>query len=156
IDGAARAEPIDVGQLVSDVTMPIAEANTGRNLVLEARSGPLAAIDPGDLTHAVTNLIDNALKYTRGPIHVGVHTGNGRVAIDVVDEGPGIDAETARRVFDRFYRGDQRDVAGSGLGLAIARRAIERAGGALVLESVPGKGSRFTISLPRIEVTSDV
>jgi two-component system OmpR family sensor kinase len=150
VDGAPQAEPIDVGQLVSDVTLPIAEANTGRDLVLNARSGPLAAIDPGDLTHAVTNLIDNALKYTSGPVHVGVRSDNGVVAIDVADEGPGIDAETAGRVFDRFYRGAQRDVAGSGLGLAIAKRAIERAGGTLVLESVPGKGSRFTISLPRI------
>lgn len=149
VEGAPQAKPIDVGQLVSDVTLPIAEANTSRNLVLDAAPGPLAAIDPGDLTHAVTNLIDNALKYTTGPIRVGVHSDNGRVAIDVADEGPGIDSETATRVFDRFYRGAQRDVAGSGLGLAIAKRAIERAGGTLVLESVPGRGSCFTISLPR-------
>lgn len=149
VEGTTDAKPIDVGQLVSDVTLPIAEANTGRNLVLDAFPGPLASIDPGDLTHAVTNLIDNALKYTTGPVRVGVRSDNGRVAIDVADEGPGIDAETATRVFDRFYRGAQRDVAGSGLGLAIAKRAIERAGGTLVLESAPGKGSRFTISLPR-------
>ncbi len=155
VQDAGEAKPIDVGQLVSDVTVPIAEANSGRELFLDAPAGPLAAIDPGDLTQAVTNLIDNALKYTDGRIHVGVRSDNGRVAIDVADEGPGIDAETASRVFDRFYRGHQRDVAGSGLGLAIAKRAIERAGGTLVLESVPGKGSRFTISLPRIHVISD-
>src|SRR5581483_2749133 len=99
---------------------------------------------------AVTNLVDNALKYTRGPVKVGVRAENGRVAIDVIDQGPGIDAETAEHVFDRFYRGTQRDVPGSGLGLAIAKRAIERAGGTLVLQSDPATGSQFTIVLPRI------
>lgn len=150
------AEPIDVGQLVSDVAAPIAEANAGRVLEIDAGPGPLAAIDPGDLTHAVTNLLDNALKYTHGAIKVGVHADDGRVTVDVVDEGPGIDAASAAHVFDRFYRGDQRDVPGSGLGLAIAKRAIERAGGSLTLDSEPSRGSRFTISLPRIDVTSDI
>jgi signal transduction histidine kinase len=148
-------EAIDVGQFVSDVASPIAEANAGRVMQIEAKPGPLAAIDPGDLTHALTNLLDNALKYTRGTIRVGVRTDNGRVAIDVIDEGPGIDPQTASHVFDRFYRGPQRDVPGSGLGLAIALRAIERAGGELTLESDPARGSRFTISLPRIDVTPD-
>ena len=146
---AMQAEAIDVGQLVSDVAAPIAEANGERLLRVNAPAGALAAIDPGELTHAVTNLLDNALKYTRGAIEVGVHSENGRVEIDVVDQGPGIDSQTATHVFDRFYRGPQRDVPGSGLGLAIAKRAIERAGGALRLESDPDRGSRFTISLPR-------
>lgn len=149
-------EPIDVGQLVADVAAPIAEANAERVLDIDADSGPLAAIDPGDLTHAVTNLLDNALKYTRGAIRVDVHAENGRVDVDVVDEGPGIDAASAAHVFDRFYRGAQRDVPGSGLGLAIAKRAIERAGGTLTLESDPARGSRFRISLPRIDVTADI
>lgn len=150
-----RFEPIDVGQLVNDVTAPIAEANVERELHVDAPAGPLAAIDPGDLTHAVTNLVDNALKYTQGAVNVGVRTDNGCVAIEVVDEGPGIDPDMAAHVFDRFYRGTQRDVPGSGLGLAIAKRAIERAGGTLMLDSKAGKGSRFTISLPRIDLTSE-
>ena len=153
---SGRAEPIDVGQLVNDVATPIAEANGGRVLEIDAHPGPLAAIDPGDLTHAVTNLVDNALKYTHGAIKVGVHAEDGRVAVDVIDEGPGIDATTAAHVFDRFYRGDQRDVPGSGLGLAIAKRAIERAGGTLTLDSLPSRGSRFTITLPRIDVTAGI
>ncbi len=152
--GSPGVEPIDVGQLVSDVTMPIAEANEARTLRIQATPGPLAAIDPGDLTHAVTNLLDNALKYTHGTIEVGVRAENGRVAVDVADEGPGIDSQAAKHVFDRFYRGDNRDVPGSGLGLAIAKRAIERAGGTLTLVSDPKGGSRFTITLPRIDVTA--
>jgi len=156
VSESAQVEPIDVGQLVSDVAAPIAEANAERDLQIDAKPGPLAAIDPGDLTHAVTNLLDNALKYTHGKIRVGVRTGNGRVSVDVVDEGPGIDSESAVHVFDRFYRGTERDVPGSGLGLAIAKRAIERAGGTLTLESEPARGSRFTITLPRVDVTSNI
>jgi two-component system OmpR family sensor kinase len=147
---AGEAEPIDVGQLVSDVALPIAEANAGRELRIDAHPGPLAAIDPGDLTHAVTNLLDNAIKYSQGTINVGVYAENGSVGVDVVDEGPGIDPQAADHVFDRFYRGDNRDVPGSGLGLAIAKRAIERAGGTLTLRSNM-RGSRFTITLPRSE-----
>jgi two-component system OmpR family sensor kinase len=154
--GSATALPIDVGQLVSDVTLPIAEANAERVLRIDAHPGPLAAIDPGDLAHAVTNLLDNALKYTHGTIDVGVRFENGSVAVEVADEGPGIDPQAAVHVFDRFYRGDNRDVPGSGLGLAIARRAIERAGGTLTLRSDPQAGSRFTISLPRIDVTAAI
>jgi signal transduction histidine kinase len=154
--GSGAAEPIDVGQLVSDVALPIAEANAEREMQIDATPGPLVAIDPGDLTHAVTNLLDNALKYTHGTIKVGVRSENGRVAVHVDDQGPGIDSAAAAHVFDRFYRGDQRDVPGSGLGLAIARRAVERAGGTLTLKSEPGTGSRFTISLPRIDVTPSI
>jgi signal transduction histidine kinase len=153
-DGAA-AEAIDVGQLVSDVAAPIAEANADRVLRVEAPPGSLAAIDPGELTHAVTNLLDNALKYTRGAIDVAVRSVDGRVEIDVRDQGPGLDPQTAAHVFDRFYRGPQRDIPGSGLGLAIAKRAIERAGGALRVQSDRDRGSQFTISLPRTGVTAD-
>ena len=67
--------------------------------------------------------------------------------IEVADHGPGIPSTDATRVFDRFYRGAQRDVPGSGLGLAIVKRAVERARGTISLESSPS-GSRFTVKLP--------
>jgi signal transduction histidine kinase len=54
-----------------------------------------------------------------------------------------------RQAFERFYRGPRRDIDGSGLGLSIARRALERAGGKLELQSDPDRGSRFTLTLPR-------
>jgi signal transduction histidine kinase len=72
------------------------------------------------------------------------------VRIAVADHGPGMSPDEERHAFDRFFRGPlHRAVAGSGLGLAIARRAIERANGTLDLETAPGRGSRFTIELPR-------
>ncbi len=144
----AASEPIEVAQLVEDVVLPIAEAQPGRRVQLDAASVGLASIDPIDFTYALTNVVDNALKYTRGSIDVSVRRAGDRIEIAVADEGPGMNANEASHAFDRFYRGPRRDVDGSGLGLAIARRAIERAGGSLELESAPEKGSRLTIVLP--------
>ena len=144
----AASEPIEVAQLVEDVVLPIAEAQPGRRVQLDAASVGLAAIDPIDFTYALTNVVDNALKYTRGPIDVSVRRAGDHIEIAVADEGPGMNVNEASHAFDRFYRGPRRDVDGSGLGLAIARRAIERAGGSLELESAPEKGSRLTIVLP--------
>ncbi len=145
-----RPGPVDVGRLVQDVVAPIAEANPSRTIRISAPGGELAAIDPIDLTYALTNLVDNALKYTTGAIDVDVRDDGERLSITIADEGPGMTADEVRHAFDRFFRGARRDVDGSGLGLAIARRAIERAGGTLALSSDPATGSRFTIALPPI------
>ncbi len=146
---ASATEPIDVARLVEDVVTPIAEANPARDVAISAPPGPLAAIDPSDLTYALTNLLDNALKYTRGPVRVAVRPENGSVVVDVQDAGPGIPPAEVPHVFDRFYRGVRRDVDGSGLGLSIAKRAVERAGGSLDVVTDVRSGSTFTIRLPR-------
>jgi two-component system OmpR family sensor kinase len=145
-----RPGPVDVGQLVEDVVSPIAESNPARTVRISAPAGELAAIDPIDLTYALTNIVDNALKYTRGAIDVAVRHDADRLAITIADEGPGMTSAEVAHAFDRFFRGTRRDVDGSGLGLAIARRAVERAGGTLTLESAPATGSTFTIALPRL------
>ena len=143
-------EPIDVSQLVEDVVSPIAEALPARDIRIDAGTAASARIDPGDLTHAVTNLVDNALKYTAGAVEVGVRAIGGTIWIEVRDQGPGMSPAELRHAFDRFYRGEtRRDVDGSGLGLSIAKAAVERAGGTLTVESDARAGSRFTIMLPR-------
>ena len=109
--------------------------------------GILAAIDPTELGYVVTNLTDNAVKYGTGEIAVRVRAENSLAVIEVADQGPGIPSTDVARVFDRFYRGTQRDVAGSGLGLAIVKRAVERAHGRISLDTSPS-GSRFTVKLP--------
>jgi len=144
----AATEPIDVARLVSDVVAPIAESNPGRTVRVSTPDAGLAAIDPSELAHAITNVVDNALKYTKGAVEIDVRRERDRVVVAVTDEGPGMTPDEARHAFDRFYRGARRDVDGSGLGLAIARRAVERAGGALSLANRPEGGSRFTIELP--------
>ncbi len=145
--GAAR--PIDVGRLVGDLVAPIADANPDRRFSIATQGGILASIDPTELGYVVTNLTDNALKYALGEIAVRVRTENGAAVIEIADQGPGISQSDAARVFDRFYRGAQRDVPGSGLGLAIVKRAVERAQGSVTLDSSSG-GSRFTVHLPRV------
>lgn len=149
----ATVDVVDVSRLTEDVVTPIAEAHPERRLHLAVAPGLLVRIDPGDLTHAITNLVDNALKYApTGAIEVVVAPVDGVATIAVTDAGPGMTADEQLHAFDRFYRGPhRRDVPGSGLGLAIARRAVERAGGTLAIETPSVGGTRFTISLPRIE-----
>ena len=147
-DRSMPPEAIDIGRLVEDVITPIADTQPARTVRIDAPAGPLAAIDPSDLTHALTNIVDNALKYTTGAIDVSVRAANDRVIVEIADEGPGMTRDEVAHAFERFFRGTRRDVDGSGLGLSIARRALERAGGTLALESNPERGSRFTLVLP--------
>jgi two-component system OmpR family sensor kinase len=149
VETPATAATIDVGTLVADLVSPIADANPERHFVVSAQPGVLATIDPTELGYVVTNLTDNAVKYGRGQIDVRVRAADSTAVIEVADQGPGVPSTDAARVFDRFYRGAQRDVAGSGLGLAIVKRAVERANGTIALDSSPN-GSRFVVQLPRI------
>jgi two-component system, OmpR family, sensor kinase len=144
----SAATPIDVGTLVADLVGPIADAHPDRRFAISTQSGILATIDPTELGYVVTNLADNAVKYGLGEIAVRVHAQDSSAVIEVADQGPGIPSTDVARVFDRFYRGTQRDVAGSGLGLAIVKRAVERAHGTISLDTSP-HGSRFVVQLPR-------
>jgi signal transduction histidine kinase len=148
-EATPAASPIDVGTLVADLVMPIADANPDRRFAISTQSGILAAIDPTELGYVVTNLADNALKYGLGEIAVRVSAQDRAAVIEVSDQGPGIPSTDSARVFDRFYRGAQRDVSGSGLGLAIVKRAVERAQGTVSLDS-NSRGSRFVVKLPRV------
>jgi signal transduction histidine kinase len=148
-DEGTQPTVIDVAQLVEDVVMPLAEAQPARAISLDIAPGASAAVDPSDFAHAVTNLVDNAIKYTRGAVCVRVARADGQVIVEVADEGPGMTRDELGHAFDRFYRGaTRREIDGSGLGLAIAKRAVERAGGSIEARSEPGGGSRFTIVLP--------
>ncbi|HKE38113.1 MAG TPA: HAMP domain-containing sensor histidine kinase [Candidatus Baltobacteraceae bacterium] len=106
--------------------------------------------DRSELGEAVWNIIENALKYAPdAPIHVSAARNNGHVVLAVRDEGPGMSESERLHAFERFYRGDQRgEIAGSGLGLAIAKRAVQRAGGDISIDSAPGHGTEVTITLP--------
>jgi signal transduction histidine kinase len=108
------------------------------------------AADRSELGEAMWNIIENALKYAPdAPIHLRAVQTNGHPVISVSDEGPGMSESERLHAFERFYRGDQRgEIAGSGLGLAIAKRAVERAGGEIAIDSAPGHGTSVTISLP--------
>lgn len=113
---------------------------------------PELLIDPQRLAQVVGNLISNAVKYTdSGGVAVSAAADAREVRIAVADTGPGIDLDEQPRVFDSFYRGHipQRTTEGLGVGLAIARSLTEAHGGRLTLDSAPGRGSVFTLHLPR-------
>jgi signal transduction histidine kinase len=146
----AMCELTDVGEFVMTVVEPMAASHCNRTVQISTAERVFACFDSSELTYAVTNIVANALKYAPdSPITVDVTADEKNVYVSIADEGPGIPADTLPHIFDRFYRGSRRDVPGSGLGLAIAKVAVERAHGTLTAQSEAGKGTRFTIGLPR-------
>ena len=103
------------------------------------------------LTQAVMNLVENAVRYGRpgGNLWVSAASVNGGAQVRVRDDGPGMTAEQASRVFDRFYRVDNsRTTEGTGLGLALAKRIVQLHGGDILLDTAPDKGAAFTLVIP--------
>ncbi|MDQ6929203.1 MAG: HAMP domain-containing histidine kinase [Candidatus Eremiobacteraeota bacterium] len=105
--------------------------------------------DRSEISEALWNIVENAIKYApAAPIHLSAFRDNGKTAIVVRDEGPGMTDSERHHAFERFYRGDVRgEISGSGLGLAIAKRAIERAGGDITIDSTPGHGTSVTVKV---------
>src|SRR5262245_39780174 len=104
------------------------------------------------------NLLNNAVKYTPegGEVRVGLKSDDHQAVIAVADTGMGIPPEAVSRIFDRFFRVDKsrsRAEGGAGLGLPIARWIAEAHGGGIAVQSEPGRGSTFTVSLPMMTST---
>jgi two-component system sensor histidine kinase BaeS len=146
--------PVDLGAIAAEVAgqlRPLAEAGGVR---LEVEAPPVAVVaDQARVTQVVTNLVDNAVKYTGagGSVRVRVWEQAGGGGLAVSDTGPGIGPEDLPKVFDRFFRLDAartRARGGSGLGLAICKELVEAHGGRIWADSVPGAGSTFTLTLP--------
>lgn len=110
--------------------------------------------DPVVLRQAVLNLLDNAIKHSPEgtAVRVVVRGSPSEAVLEVVDQGPGIEAEHRERIFERFYRVDKarsRATGGAGLGLSIAQWAVQASGGSIEVQSTMGEGSCFRIRLPR-------
>ena len=128
-------------------------SQSGIELKLEnSESLPLIEADAARLRRVLTNLLDNAFKFTVGEGKVTILTEqtDDEVSIKVIDEGRGIDAEDLQAVFEPFHRGRYaEEIGGIGLGLAVVKAIVEAHGGRVVLESELGKGSVFTVILPK-------
>src|SRR4051794_533378 len=130
----------------------------GDGLAVEGECPPelVASVNRDLLEQALRNLADNAVKHTpSGRVVLRAYASGTAVNIEVEDTGVGMTAETQQHVFDRFYRGQDRDAEGFGLGLAIVRQAVRTLGGHIELDSAPGQGTRFRIVLERARVREE-
>jgi two-component system sensor histidine kinase MprB len=142
-------EDVRLDLVVSEVIERARKRSPGAAIRAELQATVVAGL-PARLERAVSNLIDNAIKYSPPgePIEVRLRDGE----LTVRDHGPGIDAEDLPHVFDRFYRGaDARGRPGSGLGLAIVRQVVAQQGGSVAAESAPGGGTLMRMRLPMAE-----
>ena len=146
--------PVSLRQAIDDAAGPLRALASAKQVSLLAEGGPLEAqADPQRLHLALTNLIENAIKFTPpgSSVRVTSWRRGSEVGVTVSDEGPGIPAEDRERLFDRYYRAESargRNVGGSGLGLAICHEVALAHGGRLWFENAPGGGSAFFLALP--------
>jgi nitrogen-specific signal transduction histidine kinase len=108
------------------------------------------------ISHCIQNLVENAVKYSpaESPIDVRCASLNGAHVVEIRDRGIGISRADQLRIFEKFYRAPQAaglDAQGVGIGLALVKHVMEAHGGSVTVESEPGRGSRFTLSLPRAD-----
>ena len=140
---------VNVGDVAADAIAHVRAARGG-DISLECAARVVVFADRAELAEAIENVVDNAVKYgRRSPVAVRVESIGGSAVVRVRDAGQGIPDNERSRLFERFFRGDDRgDIEGTGLGLAIAERAISRCSGRIVLEeSMPGQ-TIFAITIP--------
>jgi signal transduction histidine kinase len=148
-------QPISLLPLITDAINRLHPQVEQYNIALDLDAPaelPFIQGDRNRLERVLSNLLDNALKYTPegGLITVAIRPVNGQVEVRVTDTGPGIPSEHQERIFDRFARvpGSEGRHEGLGLGLAFCRSVIEAHGGRIWVESEAGQGSTFAFTIP--------
>jgi two-component system sensor histidine kinase KdpD len=148
-------QPTDIGQLAQSTVDKLGGAGQGQHrFIVDFPQQPLIApVDAGRVEQVLRNLVGNAVKYSPAGSTITVR-GRGdmrQATLEVRDEGAGIPAADQERIFERFYRVDNRvsqEAGGVGLGLSLARGIVEAHGGQIWVESVSGAGSCFFFTLP--------
>ena len=145
-------QKVDLSEVAIDVMgelWPLASAKD-IDLGSVAHERTMVQGDPDALRMMVTNIVDNAIRYTPqgGKVDINLHRHPGTVELEVIDTGSGIPSEDRERVFDRFYRSVGNGTNGSGLGLAIVKRIAEQCGATITLDKgTGGQGLRFCVLL---------
>ncbi|MFH1462914.1 MAG: ATP-binding protein [Pseudomonadota bacterium] len=151
-----QLEATDLGALVERVLAALRPLASQRETRLASlvQEGTSVRADPRHLEHALTNLLDNAVRYSPpgSTVQVRARQEGPRIRLEVVDDGPGIEPQHLPRIFERFYRVDKgrsRAEGGTGLGLAIVKHLVGLMGGRVGAEAAAPQGSVFWIELPR-------
>lgn len=151
---AVLEDPVSLGAVTRQAAKRAQARASEKGLALDVRIGRDGIVtgDESLLRQLVSNLIDNAVKFTdSGAVDVSVDSSNGRVWIEVRDTGPGIPSGELARIFERFYRADKarsREVPGTGLGLAIVSSIARVHGGSVSATSLPAGGASFRATFP--------
>lgn len=149
-----KIEPVHLGEVTKRVAERLrAQAERGGlSLKVDITHGlPKALADEERVEQVVVNLVHNAIKFTppSGRVTISTKIEGNSILVSVADTGAGIPADDLPRIFERFYKADKaRASGGTGLGLAIAKHIVEALGGKIWAESIEGKGSNFTFTLP--------
>lgn len=152
---ALHAVPVDMHQVVREAyeLFEAVALKKGLHLEIDCPETPLLVLgDRARLQRCVSNLIDNAVKFTPpdGRVRLKAAERQARIIITVSDTGPGLDPKDQARIFERFYRGDRsRSTPGNGLGLSLAHTVVKAHGGEITVQSLPGQGCTFVLSLPQ-------
>ena len=151
--------PLETHQIIEDALSHVA-------LIVQNRAGvihknldatqTMISANKQHLTNVLTNLLDNAIKYSEGSpvIEVSTRVEDNQIAIELKDEGIGMDSETLQLIFEKFYReqaGNVHNIKGHGLGLSYVKKILNLLNGTIHVKSKKGKGSSFLIYLPLIK-----
>jgi PAS domain S-box-containing protein len=158
----AHIRPTDLGGLVREVAGRIEPLARAKQLGLQLEVPPgklIVETDSAKLRQIITNLLSNAVKFTnQGGVTLAVHLTESEILIEVRDTGIGITPEQQTKLFEPFWQleqGTTRRVGGTGLGLSVSRRLTDLLGGQISVVSTLGKGSTFTVRLPRDQPRSE-
>ena len=142
---------VDLAGLAAEAVVLVDSTAEDRGVVIEIeqRDRLAARGEERAVTQILVNLLSNAVRHSpeRGKVHLTFAQAASSASVSVSDEGPGIAAADQQRIFERFERAHPKE-GGTGLGLAIARRLARSMGGDVTLDSAPGEGARFTLTLP--------
>jgi two-component system sensor histidine kinase KdpD len=154
--GALRPQKdwYDVDELIADVRSRMVGRTQAHPVSIVVEPGlPMLPFDYVEIAQVLANLIENAVKYTPAGTRITIEARPlaGAVEISVQDDGPGVPSEHQERLFEKFYRADPTTpIGGAGIGLTISKGIVEAHGGAICVESLPGKGTTVRFSLPLV------